>query len=251
MENYIKVFCEGEEQSKFPSIKNDDEKEVKKNIILFVKQAASLDEDSLSVSDFVKKYRAEIENATQIDNDTRDVLGFVNTTWVFEEVAKELSYSIFMAEAENIGYKRTKRGEKPQPNDLFDVEIAPSMLDINEVKAIYENEKKSLEETRSKIEEEIKKIDSKRKPMLLARLKRVENDLASLQTERTNTLNIISQYYDKSGNLRNIYKSRHDSTLLDLFHLTRLEQFKSNFMLIRQSEQSTILDFMRKAKVWS
>ena len=24
-----------------------------------------------------------------------------------------------MAEAENIGYKRTKRGEKPMPNDLY------------------------------------------------------------------------------------------------------------------------------------
>jgi len=38
---------------------------------------------------------------------------------VFGEVAKELNYKIFMAEVENIGYKRTKRGEKPMPNELF------------------------------------------------------------------------------------------------------------------------------------
>ena len=38
---------------------------------------------------------------------------------VFGEVAKELKYKIFMAEVENIGYKRTKRGEKPMPNELY------------------------------------------------------------------------------------------------------------------------------------
>ncbi|MCZ9960413.1 hypothetical protein OFQ54_00985 [Brachyspira hyodysenteriae] len=30
-----------------------------------------------------------------------------------------MNYSILMAEAENIGYKRTKRGEKIMPNDLY------------------------------------------------------------------------------------------------------------------------------------
>ncbi len=34
-------------------------------------------------------------------------------------MAKNLNYKIFMAEAENVGYKRTKRGEKPMPNELF------------------------------------------------------------------------------------------------------------------------------------
>lgn len=50
-------------------------------------------------------------------------MGFVNTWWVFEEVAKEISYSIFMAEAEQIGYKRSKRGEKVTPNDLYRIAI--------------------------------------------------------------------------------------------------------------------------------
>lgn len=250
-ENYIKVFCEGEEQSKFPSIKDDDEKTVKKNIAVFIKRTMSPEENSLSVIDFVKKHQAEIEDMAQVDNDTRDVFGFVNTTWVFEEVAKELSYPIFMAEAENIGYKRTKRGEKPQPNDLFDFEIAPETLDIEKVKVIFDEEKKGLEELKLKLEEEIKKTDGKRKVMLLARLKKVKEDLVDLQTERTNTLNTISQYYDKNGNLRVAYKPRHISELNSLFQSSKLEQFKSNFVLIRQAEHSTILDFMRKAKVWA
>ena len=44
---------------------------------------------------------------------------YTNSWWVFGEVVKELNSEIIFAEANNIGYKRTKRGEKPQPNDLF------------------------------------------------------------------------------------------------------------------------------------
>ena len=53
------------------------------------------------------------------DKDTKDTFGFVNTWWVFGEVSNTLNYPIFMAEADNVGYKRTKRGEKLMPNDLY------------------------------------------------------------------------------------------------------------------------------------
>ena len=43
----------------------------------------------------------------------------VNTWWVFSEVANKFSYPIFMAEVNNVGYKRTKRSERKQPNELF------------------------------------------------------------------------------------------------------------------------------------
>jgi type I restriction enzyme M protein len=38
--------------------------------------------------------------------------------WVFHKVASELGYEIFMAIAEEIGYKRTKRSERKRANDL-------------------------------------------------------------------------------------------------------------------------------------
>jgi len=64
----------------------------------------------------------EVEVAIQYtDGYNENIFGFVNTWWVFGEVAKELNYKIFMAEVENIGYKRTKRGEKPMPNELYRV----------------------------------------------------------------------------------------------------------------------------------
>jgi type I restriction enzyme M protein len=56
------------------------------------------------------------------------VFGFVNTRWVFWEVARELSYPIFMAEVEQVGYKRTKRGEKPAPNELYRTDEAWTII---------------------------------------------------------------------------------------------------------------------------
>ena len=39
--------------------------------------------------------------------------------WVFSKVAKKLDYPIFMAHAEEIGYKRGARREEERPNQLF------------------------------------------------------------------------------------------------------------------------------------
>jgi type I restriction enzyme M protein len=40
---------------------------------------------------------------------------------VFAEVCQELNPPIIFAEAQSIGYKRTKRGENPKPNNLYQV----------------------------------------------------------------------------------------------------------------------------------
>jgi len=90
---------------------------LEKNI---VRQAGEGDQE-LSSKEIVKKYKDELKELCKYDNDTKEIFGFVNTWWVFGEVAKELNYKIFMAEVENVGYKRTKRGEKPMPNELYRV----------------------------------------------------------------------------------------------------------------------------------
>jgi len=41
--------------------------------------------------------------------------------WIFSKVSEELDYNIFMANVEEVGYKRTLRWEKERPNDLFAV----------------------------------------------------------------------------------------------------------------------------------
>jgi len=45
---------------------------------------------------------------------------YVNSWWAYNEVAKNMNFSIFLAEAQEIGYKRGKKNrEQPRPNNLF------------------------------------------------------------------------------------------------------------------------------------
>jgi type I restriction enzyme M protein len=93
----------------------------KSNVVRFLKDYLTKGDADLSLNELVEKYHSEIIDLCKFDKDTKDSFGFVNTWWVFGEVAKELKSKIFMIEVDNIGYKRTKRGEKPMPNDLYRV----------------------------------------------------------------------------------------------------------------------------------
>ena len=85
-------------------------------------------DETLSAHELVEKYCDELKELCKYDKDTQDFFGFVNTWWVFGEVAKELNYQIFMAEVDNIGYKRTKRGEKSTPNELYRINEKDEVL---------------------------------------------------------------------------------------------------------------------------
>ena len=119
VENLLKVYIDKKGKSKFPSIKNLTEQEEKEILLRMLKDYKEEEDENLSAKELTEKYQDELKELCKYDKDTKDVFGFVNTWWVFGEVAKELNYKIFMAEVENIGYKRTKRGEKPMPNELF------------------------------------------------------------------------------------------------------------------------------------
>ena len=120
-ENLSAVYLDGKDRKKLPSIKDLNEAQEKEILARLLKDYIEDDDKKLSSKELVKKYKDELKELCKYDNDTKDVFGFVNTWWVFGEVAKELNYKIFMAEVENIGYKRTKRGEKPMPNELYRV----------------------------------------------------------------------------------------------------------------------------------
>lgn len=118
-ENLLAIYIDRKDRNKLPSIKDLTEQEEKKVLQRMLKDYLEEDDKKLSSKEIIGKYTDELKELCKYDNDTKDVFGFVNTWWVFGEVAKELNYKVFMAEVENIGYKRTKRGEKLKPNELY------------------------------------------------------------------------------------------------------------------------------------
>ena len=94
-------------------------------------------------------------------------LGYVNTWWVFGEVAPRTTYKVFMAEAENIGYKRTKRGEKELPNELFTLEYAPQKLNVEKIHKDYKDSiitiEEQIEKEKTKKEKEKREGEKKRR----------------------------------------------------------------------------------------
>ena len=118
-ENLVEVYLNEKDRKKMPSIKDLNEKEEKEILTRMLKNYIEKEDGKFSAKELVKKYFSELKELCKYDNDTKDVFGFVNTWWVFGEVARESNYKIFMAEVENVGYKRTKRGEKPMPNELY------------------------------------------------------------------------------------------------------------------------------------
>lgn len=121
--NLLAVLDGKKQKSKLPSIRDlssDQEVSVLRRLL---KSYITIRDDGLTANELIQKYRPEIELLCTYDKDTQEVLGRVNTWWVFGEVSEMLNYDIFMAEAENIGYKRYKKNktvtDKPMPNELF------------------------------------------------------------------------------------------------------------------------------------
>ena len=67
------------------------------------------DDDSLTITELKEKYEDDLK---QIDSDW----------WVFSKISQDFDYPIFMAHAEEIGYKRGANKEEKRPNELFDLE---------------------------------------------------------------------------------------------------------------------------------
>lgn len=128
VENILDVHDGKKIKAKLPSIKDLTELEEAELLRKMLKSYLAETDQSLSKNDIIKKYREELTTLCSIDNDTKDLYGYVNTWWVFGEVSDRLNYDIFMAEAENIGYKRSKRGEKAMPNDLYRIDNTGQIL---------------------------------------------------------------------------------------------------------------------------
>lgn len=138
VENLISVYDGTKRKEKLPSIKDMTEEDEVATIRQMAKAFLTDRDSGLTAKELIEKYHEELIDLCTIDKDTKDIFGFVNTWWVFGEVAKQLDYDIFMAEAENIGYKRTKRGEKPMNNDLYRSDATGIIVDDGKKESILD-----------------------------------------------------------------------------------------------------------------
>ena len=142
--NLISVHDGTKQKSKLSSIKNLTLEEETNLIRQMLKSYITTRDDGLNANELMEKYRSELEALCTFDKDTKDTFGYVNTWWVFSKVSDVLGYEIFMAEVDNIGYKRYKKNksvcDKPMPNELFrTTDDGKILIDDNIEKTILDN----------------------------------------------------------------------------------------------------------------
>lgn len=259
--NLIDVYLNGKDRKKLPSIKDLEEIQEKEILIRLLKDYILEDDSSLTPKELIEKYKSELDELCKFDKDTTDVFGFYNPWWVFGEVAKHLDYDIFMAEAENVGYKRTKRGEKPMPNDLFDLEFAPNILELNTINNYYDElitkDTHLLSELNSEKEELQQKIDEKANKTLEKKflaicedIEKVGNRLEALKNEKDEATNVHTTYYQTNNKIKDEYFDRTDETLINYFKNGIMQRWASGDILLRKNEKIKILDSIRKSVKW-
>ena len=138
VENYSKVYLEGKDKARLPSIRDHAEATIKTNIQRYLKNYVTNGDEDLEIKELLQKYQEALVENGKYDSSIADTFGYYNPWWVFGEVTKHLDYNIFMAEADNVGYKRSKRGEKLMPNDLYDEEIAPMFIPRDDILKAYD-----------------------------------------------------------------------------------------------------------------
>ena len=264
--DYIKFFVKGEKLNKkwakdvVEDIENENFENIKINIHRFLKDYLTLQDKELQIKPLLEKYSEEIDNLSKYDKET-EVFGYYNAWWVFGEVTKAFDYDIFMAEAENVGYKRTKRGENPMPNDLFDLEYAPYTLDTKGIIDSYNNDLKELQEILSEDNKALeileKRLTEKETEALKKRVEKLQSNIEdqnikieTVEAEKNRVIKIFETYYE-NDKLKAQYTERTDSDLINHFKENGLLfRYKSDDIALRSTELLTILDHIRKEIVW-
>jgi type I restriction enzyme M protein len=263
--DYVKYFVNEEKLNKkwakdvVEDIENNNIPNIFNYIRIFLKDYWTDEDNTLSPKELLIKYAVEIDSISKYDKDTQ-VFGFYNAWWVFGEVARELDYDIFMAEAENVGYKRTKRGENPMPNDLYDLEYAPTNLETKTIIEEYEKEIKRLTELQTETQTELataetkfaeKENDTLKKKIekLTAEVQSLQTKIDSQETQKALVESIFDTYY-KDDKLKEEFAERTNKELINHFKNGILARYQSKDIVLRKTEMLTILDSMRNDVIW-
>lgn len=255
----LNELLEKEDKEAIDIINKEDLRRIEENIKRFLKEYITVEDETLNPKELLKKYSEEIDSLCKFEKET-NVFGFYNAWWVFGEVAKELDYDIFMAEAENVGYKRTKRGENPMPNDLFDIEYAPQTLNTKDIIDRYEKDIKILKEQLTELKTELeavnKKNGNKETESLKKKAEKLNADIEvqivkieQIEAEKTQVTKIFKKYYE-GDKLKPEFAERTDTELISHFKNGLLSRYKSDDIVLRTTELLTILDNIRKEVEW-
>lgn len=265
MNSYVQFFIDEKKLNKkwakdvVSDIEKRNNKNILKNIHRFLKDYLTEEDETLKIKEILSKYSSEITELSKYDKET-EVFGFYNAWWVFGEVAKEMDidYDIFMAEAENVGYKRTKRGENPRPNDLFDIEYAPKTLDCSKIfddynksLKVFQDEQLDIETKKTALETKGETAKSKKSiEKLEIELEELKIKIKELKAEKETVIEILTNYYENDI-LKEEYYERTDEDLIEHFDKGLLVKYKSNDILLRKTETHKILDSIRKEVLWN
>ena len=263
--DYIQYFVNGKKLNKkwakdvVEDIENDNRENILKNIYRFLKDYITKEDKELEIKELLEKYSDELTTLFKYEKES-DVFGFYNAWWVFGEVAKELDYDIFMAEAQNVGYKRTKRGENRMPNDLYDIEYAPQTLDTSDIIKKYKKQIKEKKEQKAELEKEKITLENKiadknnataqkKLDKIVFEIENIETEIEQLENDLEQIREIFKLYYE-NDKLKAEYFERTDKELIKHFDNGLLKHYRSDDILLRKNEVVKILDAIRKEVVW-
>jgi type I restriction enzyme M protein len=266
IQNHFKVHIEGVAPSSLPSVKKSTDADARRDISDFLGKPLSDEEATMPLAQLLELKRHFLGLELEVDTDVADVFGRVNCNWVMRQVliqsvkdaekmqdaSLDQNSEIFLAEARNIGYKRSKRGEIVQPNELFSLEGAPSKVDANIVAINYA---KVIEDVEQRIVAARKRLaqaagDQEAAKRYEEQVRKLSDKEEELIAERTRVTAALAGFYDANGAMKAQYEDRSDPELRAIFDFSLMAHLRSSAVLLAPTSRATILDRMRAKGLW-
>lgn len=264
--NYYKVFVEGDSATAYPSIKSKTPADAKTDVSHLLGVALTQRESTMSITDYLKEKKHFVYLFLEVDTDAVDVFGRVNCSWVMRRVLEasvleaknqndetlDQDGAMFLAEANAVGYKRSKRGERVQPNDLFNIEVAPSAVVKKSIVELYERGEADLTQRLKSANKRLSDASAvpKASERISGQVKDLEKKKSSFAEERIKVISGIEKFYDVDGNLLSKHRDREDAELKAIFSMPLMMHLRSDAILLNPKLPTSILDHMRSKGLW-
>ena len=246
VENLVAVCDRKKEKAKLPSIKDLTKEQELSVLHRFLKDFITDNDKVSTMEQLIVKYRDEIDSLCNIDKETKDVFGMVNTWWVFSAVVEDCALEVDMFEVDNVGYKRTLRGEKETINELYSLEYAPDQIDEELISSDYNSIIQNTENTIAQLEaKKIKENSAVKKMGIGKKIEKLNKEVETLRSELFEIISFIHKYYD-NGSLKVDYQERNDKDLINEFKYGRLQKYSSRRVALHHTTHTTVLDYMRE-----